>query len=100
MTLAEIRAKAMQEPMTAEQREALEAYFASITPETVTAPKPASELPTAELEAELAQIVAHKAWSNPRYYEVDRELQNRYTRRWVHDDVFGNTFAPLTGSHN
>lgn len=85
--------------MSEAQIQELKEYIDLITPAPVATPIPASELPTVELEAELKELVARKSWSS-RYFEVDREVQNRATRRWVHDDVFGNTFAPLTGTHD
>lgn len=46
------------------------------------------ELNDVELIKELREVVRLKAWG-PRYFELNHENQNRRTREWVHEDVFG-----------
>jgi hypothetical protein len=60
--------------------------------------RPVAEIDTASLEIYLHAYTVFKLWSSDRFYDVRDEVQRRATRRWVHDDAFGNTFAPLAGT--
>lgn len=53
--------------------------------------RPVKELPTSELRQQLDLFIAAKIW-NGRYVAVSREVQNRTTREWMRQDVFGHTF--------
>ena len=40
-----------------------------------------------DLEREHSELLKLKAWGI-RFFELDRELRDRATREWVHQDVF------------
>lgn len=49
---------------------------------------PIKERSTELLKQQLQAIRQAKCWSGP-YFQIDREVQARAVRQWVHEDVFG-----------
>jgi hypothetical protein len=57
--------------------------------------RPVKEISTDDLRLIAELRAQHKLWGWSRGYEIVRELQERVTRQWVIEDVFGHTFTGI-----
>lgn len=62
------------------------------TDEIIRDKRDVKTLTDAELKESLKFFTSNKIWAG-RYFPLDHEMQQRATRRWVREDVFGHTFT-------